>query len=85
MNIQENEFRQRIHIDGRSIDDILRLPCVRSCEKTSVAGIFKFRFYAISMAHPAPYQSAYTGDWLCQDYDNKWHVLNDSQYKSLDK
>lgn len=53
---------QAIHIEGRNIEDIIRLRCVKSCEKTSVAGIMRYRFYPQTMAHPAPLQSAYTGD-----------------------
>ena len=71
---------QAIHIEGRNIEDIIRLRCVKSCEKTSVAGIMRYRFYPQMMAHPAPLQSAYTGDWLCEDIDHKWHILNDDTY-----
>lgn len=70
-----DKYRQIIHIDGRCIDDILRLPCVKSVEKTAIIDIFKFKFFAVSMAHPAPLQSAYTGNVLAEDYDGKWHVL----------
>lgn len=74
-------IKQSIHIEGKSIDDILRLPCVKSCEKTAVAGIYKFRFFAVMMAHPAPLQSAWTGDYLIEDENGKWHVLNEDLYK----
>ena len=78
-------FRQCIHIEGKCLEDILRLPCVKSCEKTSVAGIYKFGFFAVCMAHPKPLQSAYTGDWICEDRDGKWHVLNNDSFENLDK
>ena len=70
-------YKTIIHIEGRNIEDVLRLPCVKSIEKTSVAGIYKFHFYAICMAHPAPFQSAYTGNVLCEDENGKWHVLRE--------
>lgn len=73
-------YRKAIHIEGRSLDDIMRLPCVRSVEKTSEAGIMKFSFYPLSMLHPSQFQSAYTGDWLCEGDDGKWVVLSNEQY-----
>ena len=79
-----DRYKTIIHIEGKSIDDVMRLPCVRSCEKTSIAGIYKFGFYPLCMAHPAPFQSAYTSDYLLEDNDGKWHVMNENTYKKLD-
>ena len=75
-------FKQTIHIEGRCIEDILRLRCIRSCEKTAIVGIYKFKFFPLLMAHPAQFQSAYTG-YLCEDYDGRWHVMNEDTYKKI--
>lgn len=71
-------YKTTIKIEGRCVDDIMRLACVRSCEKTSVAGIYKFRFYPLAMAHPSPAQEAVTGDTLAEDYEDRWHVLRNN-------
>ena len=76
-------YRQAIHIEGDNINDIMRIACVRGCVKTSIAGIYKFSLYPLLMAHPAPLQAAYTGDWLCEDYNGKWHEMNDDTYKKI--
>ena len=70
-------YKTMIHIDGRSIDDIFRLPCVRGCKKTSIKGIFEFTFYPLDMAHPSQFQYAATGDWLCERQDGKWVILRE--------
>lgn len=69
------EFVRRIHIEGRSLDDVFRLPCVRSCEKTSVRGVMRFCFYPLMMRHPSQFMFAETGDWLCEDSEGKWSVV----------
>ena len=58
----------------------MRLPCIRSCEKTAIMGIYNFRFFPLLKAHPAPLQCAYTGDWLCEE-NGKWHVFNNDTYQ----
>lgn len=80
-----SKFKQAIHIEGKCLEDIFHIPCVKSVEKTSIAGIFKFRFYSGCMAHPAPLQCAYTGDWLYEDLDGKWHVINEDGFQKLIK
>ena len=74
-------YKQCIHVEGRSVDDIMRLPCVSGCQKTVVDGVFKYTFFPKLMAHPAPLQSAYTGDYLCEQEDGRWVVMNEEQYK----
>lgn len=76
-----DRFKTIIHIEGRSVDDIMRLPCVKSVEKTAIIDIYKFRFFASLMAHPAPLQSAYTGNVLAEDHEGKWHVLREDDLK----
>ena len=69
-------FKKCIHIEGKCIEDIMRLPCVKSAEKTSVQGIFRFRFYPLCMSQ---FLEAETGDLLCEDQESKWHVFRNSR------
>ena len=66
------KYKLMVHIDGKCIDDILRLPCVKGCSKTATKDVYKFLFFPHCMAHPTT--MAYTGDWICQDYDGKWYI-----------
>ena len=70
-------YKTMIHIDGRCLEDIMRLPCVRGCEKTSVEGVLNFSFYPLYMAHPSQFQYAETGDRLCERQDGKWVILRE--------
>ena len=74
-----SNYKTEIKIEGRCLEDIMRLPCVRSCEKSHIAGYYNFMFYPLSMAHPSPMLTASTGDTLAQDYDNKWHVFRNGK------
>lgn len=74
-----DRYKTIIHIDGKSVDDIMRLPCVKSAEKTSVQGIFRFRFYPLCMAHPSQFLEAVTEDLLCEDQEGKWHMFRNSR------
>lgn len=71
------DYRQKVHIDGKSIEDIMRLPCVRGCEKSRLEGYYNFTFYPLSMAHPLVVAS--TGDVLCEDYEGQWHVIRNGE------
>lgn len=68
---------------GKNVSDIMKLDCVRSCRKIVVSDdvLYGYRLYPLSMAHPAPYVEAVTGDWLCQQADGKWDILSENEYK----
>ena len=74
-----DDYKTIIRIEGRSIDDIMRLPCVKSCEKTSIDGIVRYRFYPLCLAHPFEYADAETGDVLTEDREGKWHIFRNNK------
>lgn len=79
-----SKYKTIIHIEGRSIEDVFRLPCVSGCEKTSVSGVVRFTFYPLSMAHPSQFQTAMTDDTLCEDESGKWHILRTVNGKQVE-
>lgn len=74
-----DDYKTIIRIEGKSIDDIMHLPCVRSCEKTSVEGVTRYRFYPLWLAHPFEFAGAETGDTLAEDKDGKWHIFRNNK------
>ena len=80
--MEKMKYKQCIKI-GKNIADIMKLPCIRSCEKSSIKGVFKFKFYPLKMTHPVPYLTAWSGDWLCENEFGKWDILNSEQYEKM--
>ena len=74
-------FRQAIHI-GRNITDIMALPCVTACLKKNDKQDFEWMEYIINGDEE---QRANEGDWLCEDYDGRWHLLTDDDYQKTIK
>jgi len=76
------KYKQAIRVNG-SVDDIMKLPCVRSCTKvySSTGMYYKFGFYPLSMVHSHPYNQAVQGDWICQNQNGKWDVLSNEEYR----
>ena len=74
------KFKQCIQI-GRTIEGIFRLPCIASIRKDIFGAAF-FDTYGFVM-HDGKSVSAREGDWLCVDYNNRWHLLTNEEYKSL--
>ena len=66
-------FKISITVEGKCIDDLFRLPCVRSIEKAE--GGVKLRMYPLLMARPSQFLCAYNGDVLAEDDDNLWHII----------
>ena len=64
-------YRTIIHIDGNSIDDVFRLPCVFSCHKEP-DGTLCYLLY--DWDSNGNYIQARTGDLLCEDYEGRWTV-----------
>lgn len=69
-----SNYRQCIHIEGKCIEDIFRLPCVYCVEKTFNGNLF-VRLYPDMVAIGSSIY-ALKGQWLCEDYDGIWHVQN---------
>lgn len=78
-----SNYKQEIKIEGKCLEDIMRLPCVSGCKKGRLAGYYDFTLYQGDMAHPSPFLSASTGDTIAQDFDNKWHVIRNGKELGL--
>lgn len=76
-------YKTRIHIEGRSIEDIFRLPCVCGVRK-NVFGAAVYDLFGFVMADGSP-TTAGGGDWLCLGYDDKWYVVPEKETENLDK
>ena len=77
-------YKQAIQI-GDNVTDIMKLPCVLGAMKKSYnpAVIYYILFGDIitKRVQWGEAVTAYTGDWLCEDYDGRWHLRNDKEYK----
>lgn len=61
-------MKQRIKIEGKNINDLFSLPCVRAITKTGDGSIkLKVKLAARN------YEYAAIGDWLVEDNGN-WHI-----------
>lgn len=67
-----------VHVEGRSIGDLFRLPCVRAITKNKYLKdkgpitVFLFNL-----------KTAYIGDWICEDGEGEWNVLTEEEYNKL--
>ena len=68
-------YKQMIHIEGKSIEDIFRLPCVRGAYK-NIFGVLVYDFYGFVMGEGSP-TTAGVGDWVCEQEDGRWYIEND--------
>ena len=75
------EYKQCIRI-GRNITDIFNLPCVIEIKKL-VNGKPLYTIAASDDNGKYMQDLAETGDWLCQDNNEKWHVLTDKVYSNI--
>ena len=73
-------FKQTIQI-SKTIEGIFKLPCIAAVRKDIFGAPF-FDTYGFLM-YDGNNGSAREGDWLCEDYDNKWHLLSNEEYKEL--
>jgi hypothetical protein len=71
------EFKQSIRI-GKGINDVFGLQCVAAVRKDLFGGVFYDLFGY--MMHDGNNVTAREGDWLCEDYYGKWHLLTNEQY-----
>lgn len=73
------EYKQAIHVEGRNIEDIFRLPCVAAIRK-NVFGAAVYDLYGFIMADDSR-REATTGDWLCESKEGKWCVMTNEEYE----
>lgn len=67
------EMKQRIKIEGKNINDLFALPCVRTITKTG-DGSIKLKV-KLAACH---YEYATIGDWLIED-NGQWHIEKGEQ------
>lgn len=70
-------YKQTIQI-GDNVTDIMRLPCVSGCKKLDDKNGFEWLEYQIKGSDS---ETAEKSDWLCEDYDGRWHCLSDEEYQ----
>ena len=71
-DMQQNQFRQIIQI-GRNVTDIINLPCVDGARK-SYTGVLVYQVNTVGVTP----KYAREGDFICQDYDGDWHVVENN-------
>lgn len=83
-----HKFRFAIQI-GDNVTDIFKLRCVSFISKNPPICGPHFHLYPglmwdykedLSHRHVA-----HKGDWLCEDENGEWHILNDKEYKEHGK
>lgn len=68
------KYRQVIHVEGKSIEDIFYLPCILSVGKFEGSVVY----YGLSDPDDALTGfSLRVGDYLCEDQEGRWSVLKD--------
>ena len=83
-------YKQAIQIGSRVTSTVFDLPCVLGCHKTgsgSPAQVVWHLFGDTEARHIrwGETVTAYPGDWLCEDYDGRWHLLTDEEYQETIK
>lgn len=78
------KFKQAIQI-GSNVTDIMKLPCVLGAMKKMYdPPVIYYILFGDTITKRVQWVetvTAYTGDWLCEDYDGRWYLLNDKEYK----
>ena len=77
-------YKQAIQV-GRNITDIMALPCVIFCHKVNLNPMkVVYYLFGDTIASHLPWGYAviaHEGDWLCEDYEGKWHLVTDKEYR----
>lgn len=83
------KFKQAVQI-GDNVTDIIKLRCISFVDKNPQPpesfGLFYYYHlypglmwdYKMDLSHR---HVAYKGDWLCEDENNRWHILSDEEYQ----
>lgn len=82
MNKENCKFQKAIQVPRHVSQSVMDLPCVESFHKSGNGGYY-YVLYWIHMHDNTRCKYAHPGEWLCEDYDGKWHVLTDDEYKKL--
>ena len=80
-------FCQSILIGDRISHTVFSLPCVMSARKDA-DGKFYYTLFGDTITDLFRWGDtivAFPGDWLCEDYDGRWHLLNDAEYQDHQK
>ena len=80
MSVTMRTYKQCIHLEGKSINEVFALPCIVSIAKCKVSRRKKSIRYCLSNGYVA-----YVGDWLCEDENGNWYVLSDYEYNEINK
>ena len=73
-------FKQAIRI-SKGMRSIFNLPCVAAIRK-GIFGEAFFDLYGFIM-HNGKNAVAKEGDWLCENYNERWHLLTNEEYEQL--
>lgn len=85
-------FKQAIQI-GDNVTDIMRLPCIRGAFKYPFNE--PYNRFPLRGHHPKKDEIIYClrlgavddfaqkGEWICEDYNGDWHILNNKEYINL--
>ena len=63
------KYKVSYHIEN-NITDIFNLPCVWKVIKDKSGPVFYLTDDRV----------AYTGDWICMDYEGGWHIVKDDDF-----
>ena len=75
---------QATQVDARNIEDIFKLPCVQSIEKTEDGSFLVKTFPFYTEEGDCLVKQFFIGsetDWVCQLAFGKWCILSDEEYK----
>lgn len=77
-------YKQAIQI-GNNVTDIMRLPCVLGARKKMYnPAVIYYILFGDVITNGVQWSEAvkaYNGDWLCEDYYGRLHLLSDKEYK----
>ena len=69
------KFKQCIKV-GKNATDIMKLPCVYGCYKDGDGNLY---YELNDWDSNGENVKVFAGEWLCEGYDGKWHVLSESE------
>lgn len=75
--MEKPKYKQEIRV-GRNVTAIMELPCVFSCHKEADGNLV---YLLYDWDNDGNYIEARRGDWLCEDTEGRWSVINNNNYK----
>ena len=70
-------YKQCIQI-GNDVTNIMKLPCIFSCHKMNE---YDLEYLMYDWDKNGQYIALHKGDWVCEDYNGKWHKLTNEEYR----